>query len=92
MGHGTFIFPHEPIYGWYLSTTAIGLNVSWGLHNVIAWMKNRPFLGKKTSMFYIGTVALAQPYYVLEIYANFAYFNNINRVFEKTRPWEPLFR
>lgn len=53
------------------STTAIFLNVSWSLHNVIAWMKNKPFLGRKASLFYIGTVILVQPYWVLEITANF---------------------
>ncbi|KAI9923322.1 hypothetical protein MW887_003723, partial [Aspergillus wentii] len=42
--HGTFIFLHPPAYSWYLSFTAIGLNISWTLHNVIAWMKNRHFL------------------------------------------------
>ncbi|EEP82029.1 conserved hypothetical protein [Uncinocarpus reesii 1704] len=92
IGHGTFIFAHEPVYGWYLSCTAIGLNMSWSLHNVIAWMKNRPFMSRRVSMIYIGTVILVQPYWVLEIYANFAFFNNINDLFLKTRPWEPLFR
>ncbi|KAJ5105404.1 hypothetical protein NUU61_002751 [Penicillium alfredii] len=92
MPHGTFIFAHEPAYGWYLSATAIGLNISWALHNLIAWMKNRPFLSRKVSMIYITTVVLCWPYWVVEIYANFAYFNNINRVFLITRPLEPLFR
>ncbi|KAJ5283375.1 hypothetical protein N7505_001355 [Penicillium chrysogenum] len=92
MPHGTFIFPKEPAYGWYLSVTAIALNISWSLHNIIAWMKIRPFLTRKVSIFYISTVILVQPYWVLEIYANFAYFNNINKIFEKTRPMEPLFR
>lgn len=92
MFHGTFIFPHPPFYGWYLSVTAIGLNMSWSLHNVIAWMKNRPFLSRKVSLFYIVSVIAVQPYWVVEIYANFTYFNNINRVFERTRPLEPLFR
>lgn len=90
--HGTFIFAHEPEYGWYLSVTAIFLNISWSLHNVIAWIKTKPFLSKKWSWFYIGTVALAQPYWVVEIYANFTYFNNINTLFEHTRPYEALFR
>lgn len=92
MGHGTFIFLHSPGYGWYLSVTAIGLNVSWCLHNVIAWMKNRPFLSRKVSLFYIITVVLCWPYWILEIYANFTYFNNINKLFLTTRPYEPLFR
>ncbi|CAP80689.1 Pc12g10620 [Penicillium rubens Wisconsin 54-1255] len=92
MAHGTFIFPHEPVYGWYLSVTAIGLNISWALHNVIAWMKNRPFLSRKVSIIYIVTVVLCWPYWGLEIYANFTYFNNINKIFLTTRPMEPLFR
>ncbi|PGH33180.1 hypothetical protein GX50_04022 [[Emmonsia] crescens] len=92
MAHGTWLFAHEPVYGWYLSTTAIGLNMSWSLHNVIAWMKNRPFLSKNVSRFYIGTVILAQPYWILEIYANFTYFNRINDLFLKTRPFETLLR
>jgi hypothetical protein len=92
MGHGTFIFPHEPVYGWYLSVTAIGLNISWALHNVIAWMKCKAFLSRKVSIFYIVTVILCWPYWGLEIYANFTYFNNINKLFLKTRPLEPLFR
>ncbi|KAF7179026.1 hypothetical protein CNMCM7691_007796 [Aspergillus felis] len=92
MPNGTFIFPKDPVYGWYQSVTAVGLNVSWSLHNVIAWMKNRPFMSRKVSLFYIGTVILAQPYWVLEIYANFAYFNNYNKIFLTTRPLEPIFR
>ncbi|KAL5339477.1 hypothetical protein BJX70DRAFT_153975 [Aspergillus crustosus] len=90
--HGTWIFSKEPIYGWHLSVSAIGLNVSWTLHNIIAWMKNRPFFSRKVSLIYITTVLLVQPYWVLEIYANFTYFNNINKIFLTTRPLEPLFR
>ncbi|KAL2836419.1 hypothetical protein BJY01DRAFT_238288 [Aspergillus pseudoustus] len=90
--HGTFIFNKPPVYGWYLSVSAVGLNISWSLHNVIAWMKIKPFYSRNVSTAYIATVLLVQPYWVLEIYANFAYFNKINRVFEVTRPLEPLFR
>ncbi|OQD66321.1 hypothetical protein PENDEC_c048G07040 [Penicillium decumbens] len=56
MANGTFIFPHDPIYGWYQS------------------------------------VMLCWPYWIVEIYADFIYFNNINTIFLKTRPLEPLFR
>jgi hypothetical protein len=38
---------------------------------VIAWLKNKPFLSKNGSRFYIGTVILVQPYWVLEMVANF---------------------
>ncbi|KAF2208774.1 hypothetical protein CERZMDRAFT_101217 [Cercospora zeae-maydis SCOH1-5] len=90
--HGTFIFTNPPVYNWYLSATAIFLNVSWSLHNVIAWMKNKPFLSKRGSWFYIGTVILVQPYWVLEIAANFLYFSGKSNLFQKTRPYEALFR
>lgn len=90
--HGFFIFFDAPVYGWWLSVSAIFLNTSWSLHNVIAWIKNKPFLSRRVSYFYIGTVILAQPYWVLEIYANFTYFHNINSIFLKTRPLEALFR
>lgn len=56
-------------------------------------MKNKPFLSRPWSLAYIGTVVLAQGYWVLESYANFAYFNNINeRLFPITRPFEAVFR
>lgn len=70
MLHGTFMFVEPPVYNWYLSSTAILLNASWTLHNVIAWIKNKPFLPRWGSMFYIGTVILVQPYWILEITAN----------------------
>ena len=43
---GTFILTPDPIYNIYLSTTAIFLFASWSLHNVIAWMKNKPLLSR----------------------------------------------
>lgn len=89
---GFFMFTNEPIYGWYLSASAVPLNISWSLHNVIAWMKTKPFLSKMWSKFFIGTVVLVQPYWAMEIYCNFTYFNNINACFVKTRPFEALFR
>jgi uncharacterized membrane protein YfcA len=90
--HGTYIFPNAPVYSWYLSATALLLNISWSLHNVISWMKNKPFFGKKASLLYIGTIILVQPYWILEIYADFAYFRHMNDIFVYTRPWEALFR
>ncbi|WPH00779.1 Hypothetical protein R9X50_00360900 [Acrodontium crateriforme] len=92
MFHGTFIFTNPPVYNWYLSTTAIFLNISWSLHNVIAWIKNKPFLSRWGSRFYIGTVILVQPYWVLEITANFLYFSGKSDLFVHTRPYEALFR
>ena len=55
-------------------------------------MKIKPFLSKPVSYIFIGTVILAQPYWILEIYANFAYFHGLNDIFLRTRPWEALCR
>lgn len=90
--HGFWIFFHNPIYAWWLSVSAIFLNISWSLHNVIAWMKIKPFLSRLPSLLFIGTVILVQPYWVVEIYANFTYYHNINDIFLRTRPWEALCR
>lgn len=54
--------------------------------------KNKPFLSRRVSLIYIVTVILVQPYWILEIVANFLYFNNINNLFQYTRPYEALFR
>ncbi|KAG9256371.1 uncharacterized protein F5Z01DRAFT_735044 [Emericellopsis atlantica] len=91
--NGFFIFFDPPVWGWYLSSTAVPLITSWTLHNIVAWLKNKPFLDRRGSRLYIGSVLLVQPYWVLEIYANFTYFNGINRrLFIATRPYEALFR
>ncbi|KAF2710800.1 hypothetical protein K504DRAFT_475741 [Pleomassaria siparia CBS 279.74] len=89
---GFWLFFNSPVDIWWLSVSAIALNASWSLHNVIAWMKIKPFLSRPVSLFFIGTVVLVQPYWILEIYANFAYFHDINELFLKTRPWEALCR
>jgi len=89
---GFWLFFPSPVDMWWLSVAAVFLNASWSLHNVIAWMKIKPFLSKKASYFFIGTVILVQPYWVAEIYANFAYFHGVNEVFLRTRPYEALCR
>lgn len=55
-------------------------------------MKTKPFMGRKTSITFIVTIVLVQPYWVLEIYANFTYFNNISDIYLRTRVFEALFR
>ncbi|KAI6793089.1 hypothetical protein KC360_g6219 [Hortaea werneckii] len=92
MFHGTFIFTKPGVYNWYLSATAIFLNISWSLHNYIAWIKNKPLLPRWGSIFYITTLSLVQPYWVLEIVANFLYFSDTSDLFKHTRPYEALFR
>ncbi|KEY73577.1 hypothetical protein S7711_09193 [Stachybotrys chartarum IBT 7711] len=91
--NGFFAFFEPPAWGWFLSATVVPLLTSWTLHNVIAWIKNKPFLEPRGSAIYIGTVILVQPYWILEIYANFAYFNTDNsRLFTLTRPFEAICR
>ncbi|KAI9795566.1 MAG: hypothetical protein M1833_006966 [Piccolia ochrophora] len=92
ISHGTFCFMTFKGSGWYISSTAVLLYASWVLHDVISWMKSKAFLTRWASLFYIGTVILVIPYWVVEVYANFAFNNNINDMFTKTRPFEPLFR
>ncbi|KAK3899965.1 hypothetical protein C8A05DRAFT_17669 [Staphylotrichum tortipilum] len=91
--NGFFIYFTPPLYGRFLSATVVPLIASWTLHNVIAWMKSKPFLGRRGNLIYIGSVLLIQPYWILEIYANFAFFNDRNsQLFTKTRPYEAVFR
>jgi hypothetical protein len=93
MPNGFFMFFNPPVWGWYLSSTVILLIISWNLHNVISWLKNKPFLSKRYNAIYIGTIVLVQPYWVLEIYANFTYFNPpYTRLFSSSRPLEALCR
>ncbi|KAL5383097.1 hypothetical protein DPSP01_006077 [Paraphaeosphaeria sporulosa] len=87
-----WLFLPPPTYSWWLSVSGMLLDASWSLHNVIAWMKVTPFLPKRGSQLFIGTLILAQPFWVLEVYANFAYFHGGSVLFLKTRPWEALCR
>ncbi|KAF2688591.1 hypothetical protein K458DRAFT_440182 [Lentithecium fluviatile CBS 122367] len=89
---GFWLFPPGRSARWWLSVAAIPLNLSWWLHNIIAWMKIKPFLTRFWRLFFIITVILSSPYWVVEIYANFTYFNGNSELFRKTRPLELLFR
>ncbi|CAI6333915.1 unnamed protein product [Periconia digitata] len=84
--------PNRRIDTWWLSVAAIPLNVSWILHNVVSWMKIKPFFSPLWNKVYIGTVVLSIPYWIVEVYANFAYFHYGNAIFNTTRPLELLFR
>ncbi|EMD93575.1 hypothetical protein COCC4DRAFT_48942 [Bipolaris maydis ATCC 48331] len=93
--HGTFIFFEDPHYGWYLSSTATLLFISYFLHNVVAWLKIRPFLPLWGSRFFIISLLCVQPFWIVEAWSNFAYFNQLaigSRVNLRTRPWEALVR
>jgi hypothetical protein len=103
MSHGTFCFMAFRGYGWYLSSTAALLYCSWIIHNIVAWMKVRPFFVDKNSLFkprtgiwirniYLGTLACTVPPIILQIYDNFRFFNNLGDFYTSVRPYEPLFR
>lgn len=90
-------------YGWYLSSTATLLYCSWIVHNVVAWMKVRPFFcdttsivkpetGKWVRRIYLGTLALTVPFIFWQIANNFRFFNNIDDFYVRVRPYEPLLR
>jgi hypothetical protein len=101
--HGTFCFMSFTGYGWYLSSTAALLYCSWFVHNIVSWIKIRPFFvdqrplfasrtGKIVSKVYLITLAMTIPPILLQITCNFLFFNNINDLYTKVRPTEPVFR
>lgn len=51
-------------------------------------------MSKRDSRIFIGTVLMVQPYWILEIYATYTYFNNDVNIwlFPRTRPIETVFR
>ena len=55
-------------------------------------MKIRGFFPPWGTRLYLITLLAAQPYWVVEIYANFAFFNRGQALYTTTRPLEPLFR
>jgi hypothetical protein len=101
--HGTFCFMSFEGYGWYLSSTAALLYCSYFLHNIVAWVKIRPFFIEPRSLFqpktakivrrvYLITLALTIPPMVLQITNNFRFFNNIDELYKRVRLAEPFFR
>ncbi|KAF1977641.1 hypothetical protein BU23DRAFT_440627, partial [Bimuria novae-zelandiae CBS 107.79] len=91
--HGTFIFVADPNYGWYLSSTATLLFISYQLHNVVSWLKIRPFLPLWGSRLFIFSLLLAQPFWIAEAWSNFSYFNGLGSDANvRMRPYEALLR
>jgi hypothetical protein len=83
----------DPAYGWYLSATATLLFISYFLHNVVSWLKIRPFLPLWGSRFFIISLICVQPFWIVEAWSNFAYFNSLGSDTNvHTRPWEALLR
>jgi hypothetical protein len=93
IGHGTFIFVKDPAYGWYLSATATLLFISYFVHNIVSWLKIRPFLPCWGSKFFIISLLCVQPFWVAEAWSNFSYFNSLgSEANVRMRPWEALVR
>lgn len=103
MAHGTFCFMSFNGYGYYLSVTAALLYCSYFTHNVVAWLKikpfftgQQPFFGPKYSKWvcrvYLITLGMTIPVLIFEIYNNFRFFNNFSRLYATVRPYEPLMR
>ncbi|CAI6323383.1 unnamed protein product [Periconia digitata] len=91
--HGTFIFFSDPSYGWYLSVTATLLFISYQIHNVVSWLKIRPFLPRWGSILFISSLMFVQPFWVVEAWSNFEYFNHLgSKANIRIRPWEALLR
>lgn len=101
--HGTFCFMDFKGYGWYLSSTAALLYLSYILHNVVAWLKVRPFFQGKSTIFqprfvkwttriYICSLCATVPAILFQITDNFRFFNNYGGWYVEVRPYEPLMR
>lgn len=101
--HGTFCFMDFHGYGWYLSSTAALLYLSYILHNYVAWLKIKPFFEADTGIFkpnfrfftpriYLSTLALTVPVILFQISDNFRYFNGYGGWYVVVRPYEPLMR
>lgn len=90
---GTYIFFSGSAAGYYSSTTSVLLYISYNLHNVINWIKIKPFLGTYGKWVYLGTLMAVWPYWVAESYFLFEYNNNLGSdFFVYLRPWEFLCR
>lgn len=102
--HGTFCFMTFHGYSWYLSSTASLLYASYFVHNVVAWIKIRPFIfdptgfmfspraAKWVGRIYVWSLAATVPPMLLQMVCNFLFFNGIYDLYERVRPTETSFR
>lgn len=70
------------------------LYLSYNLHNIINWIKLKPFLPRWGLHLYLWSVIAVFPFWIAEIYFNFAYHNHLggHEHFRQIRPFEALFR
>jgi hypothetical protein len=77
----------------YCSSTIFLLYISYFLHNYISWMKIRPFLERKSSVIYLGSLLLVQPYWAVALWSNFELFNGLgDNHYRQLRPLETFAR
>jgi hypothetical protein len=87
------IKPTQSLSSRYLSSTATLLFISYQLHNIISWRKIKSFLPRWGQLTFIITIIIVQPYWIVEAWNNFQYFNGLgNQSNIQTRPWEALAR
>ena len=87
------VFMRYEGWTWYHSSVCTLLYISYVLHDFIAWMKIRPFLSRRASLIYLITLCCAVPYWIVETYANFTYYNfGYVKPFTTTRVLEAAFR
>jgi hypothetical protein len=90
-------------YGWYLSATAAPLYWSYFTHNVVAWIKIKPFFARQSSPFkpttckwvtwiFLSTLVATVPITIFQIINNFRFFNRISTMYTLARPYESTFR
>lgn len=59
----------------------------------MSWLKIRPFLPRWGGRVFIGTLLLVQPFWIVNMWANFKYFNNLGGdAFQRMRSFEALCR
>ena len=103
MSHGTFCFMSFSGYGWYLSSTAALLYIAAWIHNLVAWLKIRPFFKEPNAIFspktnkiitytYLVTLGLSAIPLLFQIVNNFLFFNNFKSWYTAVRPYETLMR
>ena len=103
MPHGTFYFISFPGYGFYVSWTATLLFSSYIMHNIVAWLKVKPFFigksprlhyrtGKTVQWGYCIALCLTVPVWIFNAYNNFQWNINTRTIYRQARPLEFIAR
>ena len=78
---------------WLHSSACIPLDMAYLLHDLVAWIKIKPFLSRTASRVFLGLLILTVPYWVLELYGNYTFYNlHRNLPWKRTRLLEGVIR